>query len=60
MSLLMACKNCRMLTKKENCPVCRTQTTKHWSGYLGVIDPEKSNIAKKMNIHLPGEYAVKL
>ena len=55
----MACKNCKMLTEKEHCPVCKSPTTKHWSGYLGVIDPEKSSIAKKLDIKLPGEYAVK-
>ena len=55
----MACKNCKMLTEQEHCPVCKSPTTKHWSGYLGVIDPEKSNIAKKLSITLVGEYAVK-
>ncbi|ODS36357.1 DNA-directed RNA polymerase subunit E'' [Candidatus Altiarchaeales archaeon WOR_SM1_SCG] len=59
MSILMACKNCKLLTELEHCPVCKSPTTKHWSGYLGVIDPEKSEIGKKLGINIPGEYAVK-
>lgn len=60
MSILMACKNCKKLTEREHCPVCNSPTTKHWSGYLGIIDPEKSAIAKRLEIKIPGEYAVKV
>ncbi|HEX55345.1 MAG: DNA-directed RNA polymerase subunit E [Candidatus Altiarchaeales archaeon] len=57
---LRACKKCHILTEKEICPICSLPTSQYWSGYLAVIDPEKSEIAKKMNAKLSGEYAIKV
>lgn len=44
----------------EICPVCKTPTSQYWSGYIAIIDPENSEIAKRMNIRTPGEYALKV
>ncbi len=64
MSKEKACKNChRIIENKEEkkCPVCGSnQLTSLWSGYVYIIDPEKSEIAKKMKITVPGKYALKL
>lgn len=57
---MRACKNCHRITEHEICPVCKTPTSQYWSGYLGVIDPEKSEIAKRMGIKTPGQYAMKV
>jgi DNA-directed RNA polymerase subunit E" len=45
----------------ESCVICgTTNLTIDWAGYLIIIDPEHSEIAKKMNIKLPGRYALKV
>ena len=57
---MKACKKCQRLTTEDTCPYCQAPTSQYWSGYLGIVDPEKSEIAKRMNIKLPGEYALKV
>lgn len=37
-----------MLVDADMCPVCKAPTTEYWSGYLGIVDPDKSEIAKKI------------
>jgi len=63
MSKEKACKICRRVLEEEEkkCPICgENQTTSLWSGYIYIIDTEKSDIAKKMKIAIPGKYAIKL
>ena len=56
-----ACKKCKRITNKRQCPICKGQElTPHWRGLVVILDPEKSDIAKKLNIELPGEYALKV
>ena len=60
---LKACRNCKALvdTGAEKCPVCgSTAFTKLWRGYVIVIDPAGSEVAKKMNVTVPGMYAIRL
>lgn len=57
---MRACKSCMRLVEEEKCPICSGSTTQYWSGYLAVIDPENSQIAKKMEIKTPGQYAIKV
>ncbi len=57
---MRACKSCRRVTDGEICPVCKTPTSQYWSGYIGIIDPEKSEIAKRIGIKIPGQYAQKV
>jgi DNA-directed RNA polymerase subunit E" len=55
------CRDCHRVVEGESCVVCGTSNmTIDWAGYLIVIDPEHSDIAKKMNIKLPGRYALKV
>ncbi len=58
----LACRNCKFIN--VNTEVCRncgsTKLTKEWYGYLVIIDPEKSMIAKKLGIKVPGKYALKV
>jgi DNA-directed RNA polymerase subunit E" len=49
-----------MVINEEVCPVCKTPTSQYWSGYLGITDPEKSKIAKRLGIKIPSEYALKV
>jgi len=57
---MRACKICHILTEEATCPVCNATTSQYWSGYMGILDPEKSEIAQRMGVKLPGEYAIKV
>ncbi len=57
---LKACKNCRTITEANKCPRCGGETSREWQGYLVVIDPERSEIARKMGIHEAGRYALRV
>ena len=55
------CKNCKMFVTGDVCPACkRNQFTTTWRGRIVILDPEKSEIAKKIGATLPGEYAIKV
>jgi DNA-directed RNA polymerase subunit E" len=57
---LKACKNCKTITDLNKCPRCGGETSREWQGYLVVIDPEKSEIARKMGIRESGRYALRV
>ncbi|MGB9748797.1 MAG: transcription elongation factor subunit Spt4 [Candidatus Woesearchaeota archaeon] len=55
------CKKCRIFFEKERCPVCNgTDFSTNWQGKIVVIDPSKSEIAKKLNFNNKGEYAIRV
>ncbi|MBU0614740.1 MAG: DNA-directed RNA polymerase subunit E'' [Nanoarchaeota archaeon] len=54
------CRECKFFYEGEKCPACgsnKTATT--WQGRIHVLDTQKSSIAKKIGITVPGEYAIK-
>ncbi len=56
-----ACKKCRRVVEGNVCPVCRdSQLTSNWKGYVMVINPENSEIAKKLDIKTPGIFALRI
>ena len=56
-----ACKNCRYISNGSVCPNCKsTNLSDDWTGLVIVVDPERSDIAKKMRIKAPGRYAVRV
>ncbi|MCS4542156.1 MAG: DNA-directed RNA polymerase, subunit E'' [Euryarchaeota archaeon] len=56
-----ACRNCRRIIKGDVCPICKSTTlTDDWSGYLIIVDPNTSEIAKTMRINVPGKYALRV
>ncbi|MBS3060322.1 MAG: DNA-directed RNA polymerase, subunit E'' [DPANN group archaeon] len=57
-----ACKNCRLLVSEGDiCPLCKeSNLTKSWKGYVIVMNPEKSEIAQKLEIKVPGKYAIRI
>ena len=55
-----ACTKCHRIMDEDICAICKISTSKNWSGFLIVVDPESSNIAKELNISLPGEYALRV
>jgi len=57
-----ACRNCRKIVEEEKvCPVCGNTTfTTFWRGYVVIVNPEQSEIAKRMGINTIGKYALRL
>ena len=54
------CKTCKLFVDGGECPVCKTTNfTTTWQGRLQVLDADKSEIAKKIEIGVKGEYAIK-
>lgn len=49
-----------MIMEDEVCPDCKSNTSQYWTGYMAVIDPERSDIAKRMKIKKSGQYALKV
>ncbi len=57
--VLQACRNCRTLTYEKICPKCKsTNLSISWKGLVIILNPEKSEIAKALNISEEGEYAI--
>ncbi|MDD1663653.1 MAG: DNA-directed RNA polymerase, subunit E'' [Methanomicrobiales archaeon] len=55
------CRQCHRVVEGEACTVCGSQMlTQDWAGYLVIIDPEHSEMARRLNIKLPGRYALKV
>jgi DNA-directed RNA polymerase subunit E" len=60
MSKKKVCKNCKIFVEGPECPLCKGQSfTTNWQGRVYVMDPEKSEIAKKAGMKSKGEYAIK-
>lgn len=60
----LACKYCHLITEakdKSVCPICkRPSLSNDWAGYVIVLDPANSTIARKLGIEHPGKYALKV
>ncbi len=58
-----ACTKCKYLVPHEigKCPNCGSESfTNDWVGMVIIVDAEKSEIAKMLDIKKPGRYAIKL
>jgi DNA-directed RNA polymerase subunit E" len=56
-----ACKSCKRLVSKKECPVCGgKEVTDKWKGLILVFDSNKSELAKKAQINFPGKYAIEV
>ncbi|HNQ32491.1 MAG: Transcription elongation factor Spt4 [Euryarchaeota archaeon ADurb.Bin009] len=59
--VVKVCRECHRVVEGEACVICGTANlSEDWAGYVVIIDPEHSDIAKKMKITLPGRYALKV
>jgi len=55
-----ACKICNRIYEGNKCPECNTkESTESFKGRIIVINPEKSEIAQKLNIKSKGNFAIK-
>ena len=59
---MKACMQCRIIVSDASeCPNCHSQNlTEKFMGQVAVIDPERSEIGKKLGAAAPGRYAIKL
>ncbi|MBS3815127.1 MAG: DNA-directed RNA polymerase, subunit E'' [Hadesarchaea archaeon] len=55
------CENCHRIVEGKVCPVCNESSfSRDWSGYVLILDPEKSEIAKRLEVDAPGRYALRV
>lgn len=55
-----ACKICMRIYEGDECPNCGAkETTDSFKGKIEVLDPEKSEIAKKLNLKAKGTFAIR-
>lgn len=58
---LRASKSTKALTSGNVCPITKkTDLTENWKGKVIILNPEKSEIAKKMGFTVKGDYAIKV
>ncbi len=56
-----ACKICKKIYEGSVCPLCSSkESTDSFKGRIVVSNPEKSEIAKKINIKEKGNFAIKV
>lgn len=60
MKIERACKKCSLVTEEDKCPVCGAETSKEWQGYVVILDHTKSEIARRMGIHVNGKFALRV
>ncbi|MEK6881437.1 MAG: transcription elongation factor subunit Spt4 [Nanoarchaeota archaeon] len=55
-----ACRVCNLIYEGNGCPNCGSkESSDSFKGKIIVINPEKSEVAQKLNIKKPGIYAIK-
>ena len=60
MKIERACKRCSAVTEEAKCPLCGGETSKEWQGYVVILDHTKSEIARRMGIHVNGKFALRV
>ena len=60
----LVCRDCHIVIDDpdiEACPNCGSNSlTEDWAGYVIIVHPEKSELAKEMEVTAPGKYALKV
>jgi len=55
-----ACKICAKIYDGNKCPDCDSkESTESYKGRIAVINPDKSEIAKELNLKSKGNFAIK-
>lgn len=59
---MTACKECRYIVhgKEKTCPKCQGELSDKFSGMVIILDPERSEVAKLVEINMVGSYAVRV
>ena len=54
------CKKCKIFVEHDKCPICQgNQLTETWKGRIIILNPDQSEIARKLHIEKKGTYAIK-
>jgi DNA-directed RNA polymerase subunit E" len=55
-----ACRDCGfIISHGDTCPICGSKNlTNKWNSYIIVINPEKSQLAQKLNIKVASTFAI--
>jgi DNA-directed RNA polymerase subunit E" len=55
------CRTCRCFVQGEICPICKKASfSTTFQGEGVILDAKRSQIAQRMGIEVPGEYAIKV
>ncbi|MBU0929662.1 MAG: DNA-directed RNA polymerase subunit E'' [Nanoarchaeota archaeon] len=55
------CRKCKVFVTGSECPICHGNNfTTSWKGRIIILNPEKSEIAQKLEIKEKHEYAIKI
>jgi len=55
------CKQCKIVVSGDKCPICGgTDFSTNFQGRIYIIEPAKSEVARKLNLDAKGEYAIKV
>ena len=55
-----ACKVCKRIYEGDKCPSCESkESTESFKGRIYLLNPEKSEIAGKLNMKEKGNFAIK-
>ncbi|WP_292466763.1 transcription elongation factor subunit Spt4 [Methanolobus sp.] len=55
------CRECHRIINGQTCSICGSSNlSADWSGMVIIIDPERSEIAKKMDVRVADKYALKV
>ena len=59
---MSACKECRFIvhTKEKVCPKCGGELSEKFSGIIIILEPERSEVAKLVEINSTGSYAIRV
>ena len=59
---MSACKECRYIvhTKEKTCPKCGGELSDKYSGIVIILEPERSEVAKLMELNAVGSYAIRV
>lgn len=58
-----SCGECHLVLKDgvDQCPRCPSApVSTDWTGYVIIVNPERSEIAKRLQVDKPGRYALKV
>ena len=56
-----ACKICKQIVTKDKCPDHPdAKLIENWKGRIIILNPETSELAKKMGVVKKGEYAIRV
>ncbi len=60
----LVCRDCHSVIDNadaETCPTCGSSSlTDDWDGYVIILHPDDSEIARQMEVTEPGKYALKV